>query len=531
MKRKPSAVKKGRRKLAIGAAAPAPYHERLAAEQLAVYERNIHAFIDAYRQRTLVGGPPRQTLFFFPGGMACQLSRSRKTFDPKQPNGDLGGYDRLWLDFSTFWGNAEELGMQQDGQGLFRDRHEYIVVADGAVNLLGCTPHDGLIDWCKSNNVDLFVYNWDWRRRQMEAAEFFAGPFWRLFTSMVDGAGIPEAARNFSLLGHSFGGLIVKLILENGDAKVARNLKFAITAATPFYGYGAQAHRWFEGEELLNGDGHQIKSKLVRVICSLPGLYVLHYLDLDTYQRDRAELEADAYPLKKYPSVDLATQQPFEPWQQQTAPDGRVRYPTKKMYFMPTELSHAHGVYKILAKPNDDPRFFNIRGVRMRSAGAREDTAGSVSCDWVRPDFDPIRDEDKPVSDTSQVAGDNTQPAWTARLVSKTNLSRVRTVKSEKLTHMFLMSERGMLEQLASILHGPGAMANTIIRPRGATSFASDDQLKEFLDWIGDFRKRKRGKPPSDEEIEADMPQNVRRNMPAIAARIIEDILKRPQKT
>src|SRR5690349_16462945 len=119
MKRKPPAVKKGRRKPAIGAAAPAPYHERLASEQLAVYKRDIGTFITTYRQRTVMGGPPRQTLFFFPGGMACQLWRSKEKFDPRHPNGDLGGYDRLWLDCWTFFGNAEELGMQQDAQGFF----------------------------------------------------------------------------------------------------------------------------------------------------------------------------------------------------------------------------------------------------------------------------------------------------------------------------------------------------------------------------------------------------------------------------
>ena len=348
-----------------------------------------------------MGGRPRQTLFFFPGGMACQLWRSDKKFDAGAPNAKFR-YRRMWLDLGTFFGNALKLGMQQDAQDLFRDQHEYIVVADGAVNLGGCTPHDGLIDWCNDNDVDLFVYNWDWRRRQTECAEFFVRKFWPLFKQRLIDAGIPEAARGFSLVGHSFGGMVVKLILENDDAEVARKLKLAITVATPFYGYGEQAHRWFEGEELLNGDGHDVRRKMVRVICSLPGLYVLHYLDWDTYQRDKPELEADPFPLKKYPSTDTTSQQPFDPWQPKSAPDKRVRYP-ESMGFMRSELGRAHSVYKTIAKTNDDPRFFNIRGVRMNGAKTRADTCGSVSCDWVRARFDP--DDGTPIYDTSKAPG------------------------------------------------------------------------------------------------------------------------------
>ena len=525
MKRKPAARKKDRQRLRTRTAAPALYHRRRDAEQLEVYRRDIDAFIADYRHRVLlVDGPPRQTLFFFPGGMACQLWRSHRKFDAGNPNAPFR-YQRLWLDLATFTGNALRLGMQQDADDLFRDQHEYIVVADGAVNLGGCTPHDGLIDWCNDNNVDLFVFNWDWRRRQTDCAEFFVKKFWPLFRQKLADAGIPQAAREFSLLGHSFGGMVIKLILENDDADVARKLKFAITAATPFYGYGEQAHRWFEGEPLLNGDGHEVRKKVVRVICSMPGLYVLHYLDRETYERDKAELRADEFPLKDYPSLDATTNQPFDPWQQRTAPDQRVRYPTS-MGFMPHELCRARDVYRIIAKANDDPRFFNIRGVKLASELPKPNTPGSVSCDWIRSQFDP--EDGTPIQDGKyDVPGDDTQPAWTARLVSKAKPGRIRTVRSDTVSHMFLMNERGTLENLASILHGQGAIASSIIRPRGAPGLAADGELKSFLDWVEDFRNRRHGKPPSEEDMQREMPDDVRRNMPRIAARIIADIFKR----
>jgi len=117
-------------------ASPAPYHRRREAEQLAVYRRDIDAFIADYRRRTVVSGPPRQTLFFFPGGMACQLWRSHRKFEAGNPNAPFR-YKRMWLDLGTFFGNAFKLGLQQDPDDLFRDQHEYIVVADGAVNVGG----------------------------------------------------------------------------------------------------------------------------------------------------------------------------------------------------------------------------------------------------------------------------------------------------------------------------------------------------------------------------------------------------------
>ncbi|HWI39512.1 MAG TPA: hypothetical protein VNU64_23905, partial [Burkholderiales bacterium] len=162
----------------------------------------------------------------------------------------------------------------------------------------------------------------------------------------------------------------------------------------------------------------------------------------------------------------------------------------------------------------------------LQSEVPKAKTHGSVSCDWIRPQFDP--EDGTPISDGKHdVPGDDTQPAWSARLVSRTNPGRVRTVKSDTVTHMFFMNQRGTLENLASILHWQGALANTIIRPRQAERFATDEELQAFLDWVEHVRKRRRGRPTSEEDLERDMPDNVRSNMPTVAARIIADIFKR----
>ena len=59
-----------------------------------------------------------------------------------------------------------------------------------------------------------------------------------------------------------------------------------------------------------------------------------------------------------------------------------------------------------------------------------------------------------------------------------------------------------------------GALANTIIRPRQTESFATHEELKAFLDWLEEFRKRRHGKPTSEEDLERDMPDNIRSNRP-----------------
>lgn len=490
-------------------------------EQLAVHERVIDDFIARYK-----GSRPRQSLFFFPGGMACQLKRSTKAFKDGVANPPFR-YRLKWLNCLSLLGSALQLGMQKDPDGIFRDKGNRIVVADGAVNLRGHTPHDGLIDWCADNEIALFVFNWDWRRRQEDAARFFVERFWPLFKTRVHAAGIAQTARNFSLLGHSFGGMVVNLILRGDDPAVGRRLRRAITVATPFYGYASQAHRWFEGESYLNGDGHEGTVKMIKVIASMPGLYVLHYLDLDrTFRRDGPVLAKGTFPLGDYPSLDAPTQSRFDPWAQETDGYGRVRYPLN-MGFQTDELAYSRHTFRRMAAPLDDKRFFNIRGVQLarRRRNARNDTVGSVKCGWIPRNFHP--DQGSPIIDDAKVPGDGTQPAWTAHLASN-DPRRCLTVAGEDVEHMFLMNDAGTLQELARILLGAKAARTSPIRARPAPRLADDGEINNFLASLRAYKKKKSRGLPSEAAIQKDLPPEVKNNLPRIARRIIEDILKRP---
>jgi len=516
-------TRRGKRRAKRPVAGPVVgYHERRDEDQLKVHERAIDCFIRAYQNA--LASPERKTLFFFPGGMACQLWRSTKRFKDGAPNPPLR-YDKMWLTLSSLVWRARKLGMEKDRAGLFRDKGNHIVVADGAVNLNGCTPHDGLIEWCRDNNVDLFVFNWDWRRRQEDAAQFFVRKFWPLFKRRLKEAGIEQAAQNFSLLGHSLGGMIVNLILRGNDAAVAQKLRHAITVATPFYGYAGQVHRWFEGESLLNGDGKDEWIQIIRVINSMPGLYVLHFLDYQTFERDRVVLQADEFPLTAYPSVDAETGAHHDPWSQATDPKGRVRYPEHTMGFDAAELQHALCIFRRMAAPLTDKRFYNIRGVQVDDEGKPLDsTMSGVSSGWIREQFHP--EDGCPIANSkTKVPGDDTQPAWTARLASNAP-ARCITIRDKDVSHIFLMSNAAALRELATILLGTHAPP-PVINLRRLPERASSAEFERFQAWVKEYGRRRSNKEPSDVQILEAMPDDIRSNLPRIAPRIIEELMAR----
>ena len=227
--------------------------------------------------------------------------------------------------------------------------------------------YDGFIDWCANNNLDLFVFDWDWRRRLEDTVTFFIRRFLPFFRARVLAAGLPDPLANFSLIGHSFGGMIANLILRGNDPIVS-NLARVITVATPFYGYAGQVHRWFEGDSLVNGENDIFKAEIMEVIASLPALYTLHYLDESTYSETATQsgLALDPeFPMAVYPSMDATTvalrADPYNP-----KTNGRlVRYPTMTGFDL-AELDYARLQAQQLVAPMPAhlaEKFYNIRGV------------------------------------------------------------------------------------------------------------------------------------------------------------------------
>jgi pimeloyl-ACP methyl ester carboxylesterase len=414
------------------------YNATRESEQLRYLKIDVASFIQRYQSKPLTSG--RRTLFLFPGGMGSQLLRARTAY---QNNGgpQTFQYDNYWLSPLTFLGGALDLGMYRHGNG-FRDYEDKIVIPYGAVNLFGLTPYTRFTQWCDLNDLDWFIFGWDWRRRLDDTVHFFFHKFLPLFRSTVQQECGVDPLQEFILVGHSFGGMVVSLMLHNVDP-VLNTMTQAVTVASPFYGYDGQLHRWFEGEPLLNHIGPiDVTTQMIEVITSLPGCYVLPYLDHKTFQTYRPALKNDPdYPLNAYPSRDVSNANqdvdPFNP--------GPNRYPQNTGFDF-NELNHALATYrKIAAGPPVAyaGKFFNSRGIQVPKGS----TTGSITWGSLTGPNNPHA---SPVSSGPGCPGDDTLPGWSTRLVTLA-ANQVVSVKGN-IDHMFIMEDDLTHTAIAQVL-------------------------------------------------------------------------------
>ena len=415
------------------------------AEQLRLLDASIDQFVDRYNNSSGPANGPRQTVFLFPGGMASRLKRATQPYDPAASGPQTFAYETIWLKPETFVWPAEVLAltMHKVAPAKYRDKGDRLVVADGAVKFLGCTPYVGFTLWCALKGLDYFVFGWDWRRRLEHSGNFFVKKFVPHFqTRVMNECNGADPLANFSLIGHSAGGMIVNWILRRQHPNVA-NMRLAITVAAPFYGYAGQVHRWFEGQPPFNGPFDTLKKRMIKMICSFPACYAWMFMDEQTFIDNQAALAADAaYPLASYPSTDktapLVVADPYNP----QLKGAKSRYPAPSATgFDAAELKHGKKIVRYLASALDPAlaaKFVNIRG--DNTAG---NTTGSTTWDWVPPP------EPSPIADGPGVPGDGTQPGWTARHVGA---GTVITVHGPDTEHMFIMNSPTTLGVLGGVL-------------------------------------------------------------------------------
>jgi hypothetical protein len=413
------------------------------AEQLSMLDASIDDFIARFKASPGIGNGKRHTLFLFPGGLASKLKRATTPFvDGVSAPGDFQ-YKTFWLTLDSFVGGAVDLALTKDNNGIYRDSENRIVVADGAVDLHGAlafaeeigdlvegidlSPYAGFIEWCGTKGLDYFVFGWDWRRRMQDSGQFFVGPFLSRFSTRVQAACGVDPLENFSLVGHSAGGMVVNWILRSEHANT-QNLRRAITVGTPFYGYAGQVHRWFEGEQYFNGPLDLFKQNIIRMICTLPACYAWQFMGKQTYDDNQQAFAADAFPLLAYPSIDSTNPaQAADPYDPQNNAGG-TRYRTDTG-FSTAELANAEQFVRDLVeplKPALAEKFLNIRGIKPQP-----DTPGSTRWGFVPPD-DP-----SPIQDGPAVPGDGVQPAWTARLLGLPNVTSLQNID---LGHALMMN-------------------------------------------------------------------------------------------
>lgn len=468
----------------------------------------------------------RQTLILFPGGAGCELKRTRQSFSQQQDPNQFG-YDTVWLNCYTLIGGALKLRMERSGN-TWVEADGHIIVAGGSVSFAGRTPYDGFLQWCATRDIDVLVYGYDWRRPFDEMADFFVQQFVPRFRTRVQDACNFDPFQNYSLLGHSEGGMLVNWVLRRHGGGALPDFKAAITAGTPFYGYGGQLERWFDGMSLLNGLG---KRAIVQVISSMPALYALSFLSTSTYQANQQGLQNDPYPLLSYPSTDAADGKPVDPYKNALSNDGLVRYPSVGITgFDDSDLCIAADVAALMSAPMPDElavKFYNLRGVLPNGS-----TAGRNTWQWIQPAFDPQSDA-SPIDLIEDVPGDGTQPAWTARLLRDDPLQKknnIIDVVSDDAEHVRLLESQAVQNALASLLgvrKWKKGEAFVPPFPVNVTSFdvqaaveAMQQEFREYRDNVFDI--------PPDRLIEFWLRRRATDKvlLPQVAARIYMDLVR-----
>lgn len=413
--------------------------------ELAKLEHDMNNFANSFALNP-VAPNSRRAIILFPGGMGSALKRGHSRYKGNPlPVGEK--FDDLWLTIETYIGRIEDLQMDngQDYQNKF-------IVAQGAIDMpCSGSPYENFVKWCKDKKFDLYIFGYDWRRRPEDSVRFFLDQFLPELSQKVAANGFDLFA-DLTLIGHSLGGMTVKLIMQDTISPLVANIKRGITVGSPFYGYAGQTRRYFEGEpDLL----FQEKSEQTQIISSLPGGYFLQFLDYGTYSNVSAALQGDPhYPLDAYPSVDLVTGQPADPFNPVDAPP-KLRYPA---YVNLSELPGALNSYQQVAQdlsPAVAARFFNIRAVQRSGGNDLNQTYVSQKWDTVPAGFNPDAPHPVPIT-YAKGPGDGTIPAWSARLISLDQAypNNVVTLRGN-LEHMSLMESQAVQDQIYNFLGSP----------------------------------------------------------------------------
>ena len=98
--------------------------------------------------------------------------------------------------------------------------------------------------WCEAKDLDLLVVGWDFRRNPDWVIEFFFDYLVPGVTQGAADAGLPDPFAGATIVGHSFGGMVVKWILNDHTHPFCQNLGLAVTVGSPFNGSAGQPHRY-----------------------------------------------------------------------------------------------------------------------------------------------------------------------------------------------------------------------------------------------------------------------------------------------
>jgi pimeloyl-ACP methyl ester carboxylesterase len=420
--------------------------------------------------------PGWKLIFLFPGGVGSQLLRASTWPFP---------YYVSWVDPGRLLvGEPNNLKIETDD----RDHQGQYIIPDHEVGvllpLLRLSPYGGFRAWCRDNKFNLFVFGWDWRRGVKHSADFFLGKALPAFVAK----GI--ALNDFVLIGHSAGGMVVKVIANQTADPYVQQMDKAITVAAPFYGISAQIQKFIAGMSVLNWSvstpGNLGARQMARICASMLGGYEFMYLDEATYNSgtNAADFKANTEPYKllHYPSVDFSdgtVADPFNP----TNAGGMFRYPANNG-IRPDLMAAAIPGVQMVAQDLDATvaqRFYCIRGIQGKAA-VLNNTPVSITWKRVPAGYDADTSpssNDYPIDEING-PGDGFLAAWGTRLL-RLPAGHVIDVH-DNVEHELMMNMRSVQKEIGLLL---GLAEGSIAYPTWVEPvFASLGELGSFLSGV-----------------------------------------------
>jgi hypothetical protein len=472
----------------------ATYMDGLKAEQLGRMNDAVTAFLDSYAAHR--GTPSQRTVIFFPGGMGSELVRARIPYNPRLPAGSYG-FDTVWVDLVQVIVDESALLLQMNGE---QDSNDKFIVADGPLSNCALHPYDNLAAWCTANNLDLLMVGWDFRRDADWNVDFFLNVLVPAVKQRAANRWPGEDPfQGATIVGHSFGGMVAKWILNKHNHPFCAGLRLAITVATPFYGSPGQTERLFTGEPAL-GPFYNL-DEITTTIATLPGGYSLFFLDGQTYDTYCGKLSTDPeFPLDRYPSWDMTDAtvrvDPYAFPANNPANPNQCRYPVENPNpahdwpWFGDYLARGLCDYQGVASPLDDSvrgKFHNIRCVQM--SGRTEMLATKIMQRWGW--YDVTQNREPQASNVIQTfggPGDGVIPAWSARLVTQ-DRANIHTIRGENigatpLDHMALMNHPEVRTQLLNLIRTDQAAQIVVAPAPQPASIEEFEQVRQHVEGL-----------------------------------------------
>lgn len=442
------------------------YEDRLIAAQLAIMDKPIEAFLDTYAQNR--NNPDQKTVLFFPGGLASELVRARLPFDRGDPS-----WDTLWVDLFEIFVRRGALALQMNGN---QDSEQRLIVPSGPLQSCAINPYDDFIAWCQASRFALLTVPWDFRRSADWNINYFLGTLVPEIERRAASRGWRpgEPLGGATMIGHSFGGMLVKWILNEHEHPFCKNLGLAITVGAPFYGTASQIERLYRSEPELGPPLYDLAA-ITKVISTMPGGYSLFFLDSQTYDAYGLQLSQDqeeGCALDRYPSFDaddpVVRVDPYVFQRNDPQDQNRGRFPivdaNGDWTWFESYLAQGRNEFRRLVMELHDSvrgKFHNIRGVQLRGGVLAAET--KIMHKWGWYTFNGA-DRDT-VIESFGGAGDGVIPAWSARLVTQpsTNVHTIRGEIDEHLEHGALLDFPGVRDKLLELMqpHREQASATT----------------------------------------------------------------------